>query len=63
MIAEYQIHEIIIMRLIELRKLREVLKFIREYLEMDLSETRCTIIFPIIYVVQIANEVNSDSWN
>lgn len=63
MVSEYQVLEVIVMRLIELRKLREVIKFIRELLQMDISESRCQVIYPIIYVIQISNEMNSDCWS
>lgn len=57
----HQAYEIIVIKLIKDKKLKEVLPLIRKLLSLNIPEKTYNIIYPILYIIEIAPELNEEN--
>ena len=57
----HQAYEIVVMKLIKEKKLKDVLPLMRELLQLNIPDKTYNIIYPILYLIEIAPELNEEN--
>lgn len=57
----HQAYEIVVMKLIREKKLKDVLKLMRKLLGLYIPDKTYNIIYPILYLIEIAPQLNEEN--